>query len=151
MKQDGFLEKFQDTLRSFLQTRNEFRNVPILTYKQSDFESIVQSSVYKGIGAVILILQPQPVKVQTNVAGPVFERILCKIQVIENIETNVSGLSSLFIAERITQYLHLWRPEISDWNDTLALVGNSPWSSDCDDCTNIITLNFETNCSLQNL
>ena len=151
MKQDGFLEKFQDTLRSFLQTRNEFRNVPILTYKQSDFESIVQSSVYKGIGAVILILQPQPIKVQPNIAGPVFERILCKIQVIENIETNVSGLSSLFIAERITQYLHLWRPEIGDWNDTLALVENSPWSSDCDDCTNIITLNFETNCSLQNL
>lgn len=151
MKQDGFLEKFQDTLRSFLQTRNEFRNVPVLTYKQSDFESIVQSSVYKGIGAVILILQPQPVKVQANVAGPVFEKILCKIQVVENIETNVSGLSSLFIAERITQYLHLWRPEINDWNDKLALVENSPWSSDCDDCTNIITLNFETNCSLQNL
>jgi hypothetical protein len=151
MISDGLLENFQVGLDKYLRGLNEFRNTPILTYKQSDIDSILRSAANGGTGVVVLILPPSPVDVIPNTAGPVFRKIVCKIQVVENLTTNQTGRSAIFIAEKIMQYLHLWRPQISDWNDELALSNDTPWKVTQEGNTNVITMQFETHCSLKSV
>jgi hypothetical protein len=145
----GLLEKFQIGLEKYLHGLNEFRSTPIITTKQSDIDAILRTSTGGGIGVVILVLPPTPVDVMPNTPGPVFRKIMCKIQVIENLATNRTGRSAIFIAEKIMQYLHLWRPQVADWNDELALSDDSPWKASQEGNTSVITMQFETHCSLK--
>lgn len=149
MLSEGLLEKFQIHLEKYLSGLNDFRVTPILTYKQSDVDSILSNAVNSGIGVAILILPPSPVEIIPNVPGPVFKKITCEIQVIENLATNRTGCSATYIAEKIMQYLHLWRPQISDWNDKLILSEHAPWKVIQEENTNIISMCFETHCSLK--
>ncbi|MDR0679730.1 MAG: hypothetical protein LBF42_01685 [Puniceicoccales bacterium] len=149
MVSDGLLEKFQSSVEKYLRELNDFRGTPILTYKQSDINSVVRSAINGGIGVAILILPPGPAEVVPNAAGPVFEKVICKIQVIENLATNKTGRSAIFIAEKIMQYLHLWQSKVSDWNEELTLSADHPWQTTQESDTNVITLQFETNCSLK--
>ncbi|MDR1255768.1 MAG: hypothetical protein LBJ94_02495 [Puniceicoccales bacterium] len=149
MINDGFLEQLQVSIEEYLRGLSTFRGTPILTYKQSDIDSILRAAVGGGVGSTILILPPSPTEVLPNTPGPVFKKIICKVQVIENFATNRTGRSAIFIAERVMQYLHFWRPRIGDWNDELTLSITNPWSSTLENDTNIITLQFEINCVLK--
>ncbi len=149
MINEGILEKFQIYLEKYLSGLNEFRSVPVLLYKQSDIDSILASEACNGLGVAIVILPPTPVDVITNVPGPVFQKIVCEIQVIENLATNHTGCTAIYIAEKIMQYLHFWRPQVTDWNEKLILSESTPWKVAKNENNNIINMRFETYCSLK--
>jgi hypothetical protein len=146
---DGLFEKFQNSLEKYLRELNEFRGTPILMHKQSDIDSVLHSAISGGVGGVILILPPIPVEVIPNTLGPMFKKIVGKIQVIENLATNRTGRSAIFIAEKVTQYLQLWRPQAADWNDELMLSTDNPWQTTREHDRTTITLQFEIHCSLK--
>jgi hypothetical protein len=112
---------------------------------------MLRSVAEGGAGVAILILPPYPAEVIPNTSGPVFKKIVCKIQVIENLATNRTGRSAIFVAEKVTQYLHLWRSRFVDWNDELVLSNENPWQTTLGNNANIITLQFVTHCSLKSM
>jgi hypothetical protein len=145
----GLLENFQVGLDKYLRSLGDFRDMPILVHGQSDIDSMLRSAAGSSVGIAILILPPSPVDIVPNTAGPVFRKIVCKIQVIENLATNQTGRSAIFVAEKIMQRLHLWRPQIFDWNDELILSDSDPWKVKQEGDANVITMQFETHCSLR--
>jgi hypothetical protein len=145
----GLLENFQSGLDKYLRGLGDFRDMPILIHRQSDIDSMLRSTAGRSAGIAILILPPSPADVIPNTAGPVFRKIVCKIQVIENLATNQTGRSAIFVAEKIMQHLHLWRPQISDWNDELTLSDSDPWKVTQEGDANVITMQFETHYSLR--
>jgi hypothetical protein len=151
MASDGLLEKFQTSLEQYLRRLNEFRGVHILTHKQSDIDSALRSVAGSGVGVAILILPPHPTEVVPNAPGLTFKKIVCKIQVIENLATNGTGRSAISVAEKVMQYLHLWRPRVGDWSDELVLSSDDPWQTTLGNNANIITLQFVTHFSLESV
>ncbi|MDR2436175.1 MAG: hypothetical protein LBD33_02605 [Puniceicoccales bacterium] len=149
MTSGGLLEKFQTSLEKYLRGLNEFRGVHILAHKQSDIDSALRSVAESGIGVAIVVLPPHPTGVIPYASGPAFKKIVCKIQVIENLATNRTGRSAISVAEKVMQYLHLWRPRIADWNDELVLSSDDPWQTALGNNANIITLQFVIHCSLE--
>jgi hypothetical protein len=151
MIRGGLLESLQASLARYLLGLNDFRGVPIIPHRQSDIDSVVRSTIDASAGLAIIILPPAPVDVIPNAAGPVFRRITCEIRVVENLATNRTGRGAISVAEKVMQHLHLWRPEIFDWNDELALSSGAPWKSTQDGDSNTIAMQFETHYSLESM
>ncbi len=149
MINEGILEKFQISLEKYLSGLNDFRSITILNHKQSDLNSIVKNSLSEGLGISIAILPPKPVEIIPNAPGPVFKMITCEIKVIENLAMNETSYSAMYIAEKLMEHLHLWHPQINDWNEKLMLAENTPWDLSKDGHLNIISMHFETHCSLK--
>jgi hypothetical protein len=148
---DGLLEKFQTNLEKYLRGLNEFRGVHILAHRQSDIGSVLRSTSDGALGVAIIILPPHPVSIVPNAPGPVFKKIACKVRIVENLATNKTGRSAISVAEKVMQYLHLWRPQVADWNDELVLSGDNPWQAALENDANVITLQFVTHCSLESV
>lgn len=146
---EGVLEKFQACLEKYLSGINEFRAVPIVMYKQSELQSVVTNALADGVGLSILIMPPTPVTVLMNIPNPVIAKLRCEVRVIEDLATNRTGQTAIYIAERVMHYLHLWYPCMADMSDKLMLSANTPWKATQTGSTNTISLFFETHCSLK--
>lgn len=149
MISEGILEKLQSCLEKYLNGINEFRPISIITHKPSDIESISGSALSGSLGLAILILPPTPDEIITNVPGPVFSKIRCEVQVIEDLAGNKTGCTAMYIAEKIMHYLHLWRPQLIDWNSKLMLRASKPYDSKRIGNNNVISVFFETHYSLK--
>jgi hypothetical protein len=121
MKVEGIFEKLQDAVEKRLIGLNKLRNVPIVTYKQSDAMSIINTAVKTGIGVAILLLPPVPNGANKHTVGPVFSGVLVEVKLIEDPMTNRSGRTALSLAEAIMESLHGWHPGIGDESYQLTL------------------------------
>jgi hypothetical protein len=143
MKEEGILEKIQNAVGERLLALNELRNIPILTYRQSDLNSAMQANLKSGIGTVILLMPPIPTRTQPHVVGPVFGEVMVEIKIIENTVGNKSGKSLLSLAETVMQNLHLWSPGVSDCDYRLDLAtGMNACEVDRRDDTNYFAIHF---------
>ncbi|MDR2603618.1 MAG: hypothetical protein LBC11_03620 [Puniceicoccales bacterium] len=150
MKMEGILEKLQDAIEKRLLALNELRNIPILTYKQSDLSSVIETNVKTGIGIAIMLMPPVPSRVHAHVAGPVFHDVTIEIKIIENTAMNKSGKSLLSLAEIVMQHLHMWHPNILDENYQLELSsGPQNFKATREDNINYFSMCFGMSCHLK--
>ena len=117
---------------------NEFRSIPITVHQPRDIGAVLSNILSGSLGMAIMILPLIPEGVICDVPGPVFSKIRCEIQVIEDLATNRIGCTAIYIAEKIIHYLHLWRPQLTDWSEKLVLSSNNPWKSTQEGNNNII-------------
>jgi hypothetical protein len=149
MKIEGILEKLQDAVENQLLSLNELRKVPILTYKQSDINSVLRAGIYTGVDTAIVLMPPVPGNVNPHVVGPVFNSVIIEIKVVENTTTNRCGSTLLFVAEVVMQCLHMWEPGIADENYVLELAsGTQACRAECNDSTNCLIIRFVMPCHL---
>ncbi|MDR1433086.1 MAG: hypothetical protein LBI61_01960 [Puniceicoccales bacterium] len=150
MKVEGVLEKLQDAIENRLLELNELRNVPILTYKQSDLQSVFRSDMKSGIGTAILLMPPVPNNVLEHVAGPVFSNVSIEVKIIENTATNKHGKSLLFLAEVVMRHLHMWHPNVVDASYRMELAsGAHSCRATRENDTNYFSANFAIPCHLE--
>ena len=150
MRIEGVLERTQDTIEKRLLSLNELRNIPVLTYKQSDLDSVLKATIKSGIGIAVLLMPPITGNVIQHIRGPVFSNLLIEIQIIEDPLTNKSGISLLYLAETIMRHLHMWKLENIDEPRQLELVGGSQsCQAKREDGKNIFFIRFMTPCHLQ--
>ncbi|MDR2778737.1 MAG: hypothetical protein LBB16_00400 [Puniceicoccales bacterium] len=152
MKTEGIFEKLQDAIEKRLLGLNELRNVPILTYKQSDLSSTIETNVKTGIGIVVVLMPPTPGHVHTHVIGPVFHGVTIEVKIVENTAMNKLGKSLLFLAEVVMQHLHMWCPNVSDKNYQLELAsGPQNFKATREDNINYFSMCFEISCHLKSV
>ncbi|MDR1890666.1 MAG: hypothetical protein LBQ23_00570 [Puniceicoccales bacterium] len=150
MKTEGIFEKLQDAIEKRLLGLNELRNVPILTYKQSDLSSVIEANVKTGIGIAIVLMPPIPNNTRAHVIGPVFHSVTIEIKVIENTAMNKSGKSLLLLAEIVMQHLHMWHPDLLDENYQLELAsGPQNFKATREDNINYFSMCFGMPCHLK--
>lgn len=141
---EGLLEQLQDHVYDVLRTKNEFKPLYIVKQKRSSLEFFCEQLQEQGIGEGILITPPLPKKIVEQVPGPVYEQIDFSIKVIENIVTNESGVSSIFVAEMVTHLLHLYTCECGGQRWEITCQAKSPWEFQEDLYKNVITVFFQT-------
>ncbi|MDR1457880.1 MAG: hypothetical protein LBI47_03470 [Puniceicoccales bacterium] len=150
MKTEGIFEKLQDAIEKQLLGLNELRNVPILTYKQSDLRSVIEANVKTGIGIAILLMPPVPSHAYAHIGGPVFHDVTIEIKVIENTAMNKLGKSLLSLAEIVMQHLHMWHPNFLDENYRLELSsGPQNFKVTREDNINYFSMYFGMPCHLK--
>jgi hypothetical protein len=150
MKTESSLEKLQDSVEKQLLSLNELRNVPILTCKQSNLASAVETHIKSGIGVAVIILPPLPTNVQPGLLGPVFNEVALDIEVVETVGMNRSGRTMLAIAEIIMRCIHMWVLDIADSHCTLELVhGLKPCTVEMERGTLSFTMHFVSQCNIR--
>ncbi|MDR1528129.1 MAG: hypothetical protein LBS22_00890 [Puniceicoccales bacterium] len=150
MKTEGILEKLQDAIEKRLLALSELRNVPILTYKQSDLHSVIEANVKTGIGVVIVLMPPIPSHAYAHVVGPIFHDVTIEIKIVENTAMNKLGKSLLSLAEIVMQHLHMWHPNILDENYQLELSsGPQNFKVTREDNINYFSMCFGMPCHLK--
>ncbi|MDR3143897.1 MAG: hypothetical protein LBT64_00130 [Puniceicoccales bacterium] len=150
VKVEGILEKLQNAIENRLLSLNELRNVPILTHKQSDLSSVIESGARSGIGTMIFLMPPVPGYVQQHIAGPVFDSATIEVKIVENIAANATERTLLFLAEAVMRHLHMWAPNAMDENYRLKLAaGPDCCRVTCDDGINSFSMRFTIPCHLK--
>ena len=148
---EGTLEKIQDSIEKYLISINELRNIPVLTYKQSDLESILDVTIRSGIGVAVVLMPPIANDVIRHIRGPIFNNLLIEIQIIEDPAMNKSGNSLLSIAESVMEHLHGWSIKICEISYRIELAdGNQACQAKREDGKNIFFIRFSTPLSLEN-
>jgi hypothetical protein len=141
---EGILEQFQDRIYTILRSKSDFQTLRIASRKRSNFDTFCEQLILEGIGEGLFITPPLPRKLIENVPGPVYEQIDFSIQIIENVITNLSGSSSISIAEKIAVFFHLYEINLNGKLWIIACRSKDPWSFEGDTYKNIITIHFTT-------
>ncbi|MDR1414075.1 MAG: hypothetical protein LBI56_04035 [Puniceicoccales bacterium] len=150
MKVEGIFEKLQDAIEKRLLSLSELRDVPILTYKQSDLHSVIESDVKSSGRTAILLLPPIPGHMHPHVVGPVFSSVIIEVKIVENAISCKCGRSLLFLAEVVAQALHMWHPGIGDANYRLELApGMDSCKANREDGVNYFAMRFTVPCHLK--
>lgn len=124
---DSFLDRLQGEVDRYLNANYVFKDIPVISHRQSDFESCVDEFAQTGVGLCIVVLNPIPNRIVPGDAGVAFEDIQIRVQVIESACTNATGLTALMVAEEISRCLHHFQPELNDWFGWLSIQEKQPW------------------------
>lgn len=124
---DNFLENLQQAVERYLNLQKIFKEIPVLSHQESNFESCLTEFVTTGVGLCILVLNPIPLRIIPGKDRVAFEDIQIRVQVIESPCTNQSGLSTLSVAEHVSQCLHHFQPTLDGWKGWLLINENHPW------------------------
>jgi len=121
------LQALQDAALTRLAAYPVLDTLNLSRHNASDTAGLVDEAVTTGIGLSVLVMPPLPERVAPGAPGPVFEEVELRVRVIENPWTNTTGLTALAVAERVSQALHLWQPQLPGWSAPLRLAGRRPW------------------------
>lgn len=124
---NSFLEEIQKQVEQHLNTQKVFKDIPVLSHQESNFESCLNELIQTGVGLCILVMNPLPLRIIPITTNIAFEHIQLRVQVIESACTNTSQISALSIAEFITHSLHNFQPSISGWKGWLTIDESQPW------------------------
>jgi len=99
----------------------------VLSRKESDVDKLIEEEVTTGLGIALVVLYPFPARIIQDAPGPPCEEISVQVQIYEDVYTNQTGLSALFLAERVLQWLHLWVPSgVAGVNSAVVAEENDP-------------------------
>ena len=141
---EGVLEQLQDRVYQELRMLSDFQKICIVAQKRSSLESFCEQLIQQNLGEGIFIAAPLPKKIVSEVAGPVYEQIELAVKIVENVATNESGSSALFLAERIAQCLHMKEFLFGEQSWSVRCRDKDPWTWECDAYRNVVTLFFVT-------
>ena len=141
---EGVLEQLQDRVYQELRSLNDFQKIAIVAQKRSSLESFCEQLIQQNLGEGIFIAAPLPKKIVSEVAGPVYEQIELAVQIVENVATNESGHSALFLAEHVAHHLHMKKFIFGEQAWNVYCRDKDPWACECDAYRNVITLYFMT-------